>query len=165
MLDLRIPRAAAVLAAGLGCIAFAFHSTAGDAAAARTALPLAQEGQEAADEEEHDPLHESMEVLQGGMKGLRKMLSKPELKEDAVKLCGELQAAALVGFQNPPTPEEALEGDALVEYTADFRKRMLAVCTTLVDLEVALQKEDKDAAKALYKALGKHKKDGHDAYL
>ena len=160
MIDLHSSRLAAVLVAGLGCIAFAIHSTAGIAAS-----PLVQEGQEAAEEEEHDPLHESMEVLQGGMKRLRKMLSKPEQKTDAVKLCGELQAAALVGFNHVPAPEEALEGDALVDFSADFRKRMLAVCITLVDLEVALQKEDKDAAKALYKALGKHKKEGHDTYL
>ncbi|MBL6756317.1 MAG: hypothetical protein ISQ11_07900 [Planctomycetes bacterium] len=117
------------------------------------------------DDEEAGPLHESMEVIQKGMKGIRKMLSKPDQKDAAVKLCQEMQAAALVGFQHPPKPEAVLEGDALVDFNADFRKRMLTVCSTLVDLEVALAKGDADAAKTIYRTLGKQKKEGHDAYL
>ncbi len=120
---------------------------------------------EADDDEEAGPLHESMEVIQRGMKGIRKMLSKPDQKDAAVKLCQEMQAAALVGFQNPPKPEAELDGDALVEFSADFRKRMLTVCSTLVDLEVALAKGDADSAKTIYRTLGKQKKEGHDAYL
>ena len=82
------------------------------------------------DDEEAGPLHESMEVIQKGMKGIRKMLSKPDQKDAAVKICQEMQAAALVGFQHPPKPEAVLEGDALIDFNADFRKRMLTVCST-----------------------------------
>ncbi|MDB2576062.1 cytochrome b562 [bacterium] len=117
------------------------------------------------DDGEGGPLHESMEVIQKGMKGIRKMLSKPEQKAAAVTLCQEMQAAALVGFQHPPKPQTELDADAQVDFSADFRKRMLTVCSTLVDLEAALAKGDADAAKTIYRTLGKQKKEGHDTYL
>jgi len=132
---------------------------------ATVAAPSADAVVSSDDDEAAGPLLESMEVIQKGMKGIRKMLSKPDQKDAAVKLCQEMQAAALVGFQHPPEPETALEGDALVDFSANFRKRMLTVCSTLVDLEVALAKGDADSAKTIYRELGKQKKEGHDAYL
>ena len=163
MIHLRTPRLIAGVAAGLGCIALAFQSAA--ATSPSLAMQDGQEEQESAEqEEEHGPLHESMEVLQAGMRTLRKAIGKPDKKEAAIELCRELEAACLVGFQNVPEPEEALEGTALLEFTADFRQRMLTVCGTLIEFEVALNKEDKATQKTLYKALGKFKKDGHDIF-
>lgn len=151
---------------GLAVLALAIHaagpSTASpgpDGAAPSAPAPAAD------DDEEAGPLLESMEKIQSGMKGIRKLLNKPDQKDAALKLCKEMQAAALVGFNHVPEPETALEGDALIEHSADFRKRMLAVCSTLVDLETALAKGDGDAAKTIYRELGKQKKEGHDAYL
>lgn len=147
---------------GLAVLALAIH-----AAGPSTASPGAAPSVAAAadDDEEAGPLLESMEKIQSGMKGIRKLLNKPDQKDAALKLCKEMQAAALVGFNHVPEPETALEGDALIEHSADFRKRMLAVCSTLVDLETALAKGDGDAAKTIYRELGKQKKEGHDAYL
>ncbi|MEM9800618.1 MAG: hypothetical protein AAGA20_09845 [Planctomycetota bacterium] len=161
MIQHGLPRILVTLAAGAGCIALAARPLASPAGAP------AQEAEQAepAGEEEHDALHESMEVLQGGMRTLRKALSKPEQKETAIALCREMQAAALVGFAHVPEPVEPLEGTALLEHSVDFRRRMLEVCTALIDLEVALDKEDADAAKTLYRALGKQKSDGHDLYI
>lgn len=149
---------------GLAVLALAIHSAAPTKAA--TSPDATSPGAAVAlDDDEGGPLLESMEVIQSGMKGIRKMLNKPEQKEAAVKLCKEMQAAALVGFNHVPEPETDLEGDALIEHGADFRKRMLSVCSTLVDLEAALAKGDGDAAKTIYRELGKQKKEGHDAYL
>lgn len=114
---------------------------------------------------EHGELHDSMEVLQQGMRRMRKMLSKPEQKADAIKLVREMQGAALTGFHHIPKPEKELEADALFAFEVDFRKRMLTVCSTLIEIEVALQKEDGDAAKTLYRTLGAQKKEGHQTYI
>ncbi|MGB0333396.1 MAG: cytochrome b562 [Planctomycetota bacterium] len=142
---------------GLAVLALAAQLTDASVAAPGAGAALAAD--------DDGPLHESMEVIQKGMKGIRKMLSKPDQKDAAVKLCLDMQAAALVGFQHPPKPEAVLEGDALIDFNTDFRKRMLTVCSTLVDLEAALAKGDADAAKTIYRTLGKQKKEGHDAYL
>jgi signal transduction protein with GAF and PtsI domain len=161
MTRLRTTRIVTALAVGVGCVALAFQSV------AATSVDPAPTQEDAAQEqeEEHGPLHEAMEQLQGGMKSLRKMLNKPEEKEKALELVRKMQGATLIGFQNPPELEEGLEGTAAVERHADFKKRMLSVCSTLVDLEIALEKEDADEAKNLYRALGKQKKEGHDSYL
>ncbi len=145
---------------GLAVLALAIQNADHSSASTGNGAPVAVD-----DDGEGGPLHESMEVIQKGMKGIRKMLSKPEKKDDAVTLCKEMQAAALVGFQHPPKPPAELEGDATVDFSADFRKRMLTVCSTLVDLEAALAKGDADAAKTIYRTLGKQKKEGHDTYL
>ena len=165
-------RLLAGLAAGLGCIALAFQSTAATAPPDGPPAEAQEEQEEALEqedvveaEEEHGPLHESMEALQAGMRTLRKAIGKPDKKVAAIQICRELQAACLVGFQHVPEPEEAvLEGLALLEFSADFRKRMLTVCETLVDLEVAFEREDKAASKKFYKQLGAQKKSGHDTY-
>ncbi len=115
--------------------------------------------------EEVTVLHENMEVLGKGMKSMRKMMRKPEMKADALALCGKMQHAAAISFMNAPEKVEGLEGTELLAYQADFKKRMLTVAGALVDLELALEKGDADAAKAVYRSLGAAKKEGHDIYI
>ena len=70
MIDSRPSRLVAGLVAGVGCIALAFQSI---AATSVQPAPVSQEAaeQEPEAEEEHGPLHESMEILQGGMRSMR----------------------------------------------------------------------------------------------
>lgn len=135
--------------------------------------PSAQEGEQKgaeheSEEHEHEHggvLHESMESLQKNMKGLRKLLSKPEMKEDAIAMCIEMEQSALTGFMNPPESPDGLEGAELRAFQADFKKRMLQVTETLVDLELAFDGGDKDEIKKIYRTLGASKKEGHDIYI
>ena len=145
----------------------------GAIAAGLTPGSNAQEGEHKADKMgEHDehgehetPLHESMESLQKNMKGLRKLLAKPEAAEQAIAMCVEMEASVIEAFMNPPKSPDGLEGAELRAYQADFKKRMLSVAGTLIDLELAFDKGDAAAAKTLYRSLGSRKKEGHDIYI
>ena len=93
------------------------------------------------------------------------MLSKPEQKDAAVKpLPGDAGRCAR-GVPAPSGAADRLDGDASVDFSADFRKRMLTVCSTLVDLEAALAKGRRRRSQTIYRTLGKQKKEGHDTYL
>ncbi|MFT5735136.1 MAG: hypothetical protein ACJA0P_001304 [Planctomycetota bacterium] len=110
-------------------------------------------------------LHDSMEAMQRNMKALRKVLGKPEQKAEAIAMCLEMEAATMTGFINAPDSPDGLEGSELLAYKADFKKRMLTVAGILVDLELALDQEDTDQAKVLYRSLGASKKEGHSIYI
>ncbi|MEM8710926.1 MAG: cytochrome b562 [Planctomycetota bacterium] len=125
---------------------------------AQEAVAEAAEGQE-------NELHESMEVLQKNMKALRKLMRNPEEKETLFQMCADMEEAALTGFMHPPASADGLEGSELRAYQADFKKRMLNVASTLVDLELAIDAGDADTMKTIYRSLGAHKKEGHDIYI
>lgn len=147
-------------------VAVALMGGAAIAAGLNPTPALRQDSQEGESEDEHGGvLHESMEKLQKNMRGLRKVLTKPEAKDEAIAMCIEMEANAIAGFMNPPASPDGLEGAELRAYQAGFKKRMLKVTETLIDLELAFDSGDADAAKKLYKALGASKKDGHDIYI
>lgn len=131
----------------------------------------AQEGQDHDHDEGHghdeDPLHESMEILQQKMRGLRKMLkpTTPEAKAEAIAACQEMEAAVMVSMGHVPKPGNKLEGSDLLKYEIDFKQRMVTVYGTLLDLQLALDAGDADKAKALYRTLGGQKKEGHEIYI
>lgn len=115
--------------------------------------------------EEENPLHESMEILQQNLRAMRKLMRDPEMKDEALAACRAMEGAVLVGLQNIPEPQEGdLAEQSAFEYQLGFKQRMHATYGTLLELEVALEAGDGDSAKDLYRALGAHKKDGHDAY-
>ncbi len=127
-----------------------------------------QEGAEAAPAaaaEEADPLHDSMEVMQRSLKALRKLMRDPAKKDEALAAVREMEAAVLVGLANVPEPLEKLEGSALLAHDVEYKRRMAAVYTTLLDMELALDEGDSDALKTLYRALGGQKKEGHQIYI
>ena len=127
------------------------------------------DGEKKGEHDEHGEhggvLHESMEALQKNMKGLRKLLAKPESKDQAIAMCIEMEGSAMAGFMNPPASPDGLEGAELRAYQADFKKRMLGVMGTLIDLELAFDGGDADEIKKLYRSLGASKKEGHDIYI
>ncbi|QDV07612.1 hypothetical protein Poly30_31390 [Planctomycetes bacterium Poly30] len=135
------------------------------AADASALTSLAQDGEKHDEHEHGGVLHESMERMQSSMKGLRKMLGKPDQKAEAIALCVTMEGAALEGFMHPPESPDGLEGAELHAYQAEFKKQMLSVTGMLVDLEIALQNGDDDKAKELYRGLGAIKKEGHEIYI
>jgi len=137
------------------------------AVATRDAAPLPQDdADEMVEQEEENPLHESMEILQENLRAMRKLMRDPEMKDEALAACRAMEGAVVVGLQHVPEPQEGdLAEQSAFEYQLGFKQRMHATYGTLLELEVALEAGDGDAAKDLYRALGAHKKDGHDAYF
>lgn len=132
-----------------------------------TTEPL-QDGAEApaaAESDEDHALHESMETMQRNLKALRKLMRDPAQKDEALKAVREMEAAVLVGLAHVPKPLKELAGSELLAHDVDYKRRMASVYTTLLDMELALDKGDGDALKTLYRALGGQKKEGHQIYI
>ena len=118
-----------------------------------------------ADSDKADPMDEHMSVLQDGMRSMRRMLGKAEQKDAALELVGKLQVSAVACFDIlPATTKEIEDPKAKAESRIRYQRRMVEVYDTLLQLELAFHQGDADKQKELYKALGKQKQSGHDAY-
>ena len=118
-------------------------------------------------EESHDesPLVKNMEVMQTNLKALRRMLGKVEKQADALQAVDALQGAARACLVFEPDSSSAIEDSALrAESRIGYQRRMVEVYDVLLQLELAIHKGDGAQQKTLYKALGKSKQAGHDAY-
>lgn len=110
-------------------------------------------------------MHEHMEVLQAGMKEMRRMLGKDEQKAELLALVVKLQLAARACFDLVPEQTTPIEDpSALAEWRIGYVRRMVEVYDSLLQLELAVHKGDAEKAKELYKKLGEQKQSGHDAY-
>ena len=123
------------------------------------------DAQDADADEKDDPMDEHMSVLQDGMRGMRRMLGKDDQREAALELVGKLQASAVACFDIlPHTTKEIEDPAARAESRIGYQRRMVEVYDTLLQLELAFHQGDAAKQKELYKALGKQKQSGHDAY-
>lgn len=136
-------------------------SSAQDDARGGTKAPAAQDAEEG---HEHGELHENMEKLNAKMKAMRKLL-KPDMKEKGVEACTDMETLIVESLAHAPEPLKKLEGIELMAYENDFKKRMLAVYGTVLDLKLAIASGDADGAKLHYRALGAQKKEGHNVFI
>lgn len=110
-------------------------------------------------------LHDHMEVLQDGMKAMRRMLGKADQQGDLLALVTKLQGAARECFVLLPEQTTPIEDPkALAEWRIGYQRRMVEVYDTLLQLELAVYQGDADKVKELYQSLGAQKTSGHDAY-
>jgi hypothetical protein len=147
----------------------AAQATGGSASVAEAQEPAAQDpaGQDPVGEgaAEGEAMHHHMEILQAGMKEMRRMLGKDEQKAELLTLVVKLQLAVRACFDLVPEQTTPIEDPtALAEWRIGYVRRMVEVYDSLLQLELAVHKNDGDKAKELYKKLGEQKQSGHDAY-
>ena len=110
-------------------------------------------------------LHESMEALEKSMRSMRRLMNDPDSKDEALAMCAEMEAQVLVALQHPPAPHGELEGQTLVEYHVAFKRRMLDVYGTILDLAVAVEKGDHESATTAFRSLGQDRREGHQTFI
>lgn len=115
-------------------------------------------------EEVHSALDEQMEVLDKGMKKLRRSLRKDDELEASLAIVVEMQKAALDSkSETPPMIDKISEGDR-ASFAIGYRKEMANLVRTLLDMEIALLDGDSDKAQSIYESLKEIKKVGHEHY-
>lgn len=112
-----------------------------------------------------DEIHEAMEELQSGMRTLRKGLGDPAKKDDTIALLQGMQRHASTAMLSEPHAPKDKSGKDLALWYCGYRKQLVRVLDTLIDVEMAVHEGDAEKAKAAYKSLGQMKKAGHDEYL
>ncbi len=112
-----------------------------------------------------EELHSSMELLEQSMRALRPLMGDPEKKSEALASCVEMEKHLLASLHHVPKPHSELEDQTEVEYQVEFKRRIMNVYSIVLDMEVALDKGDTDAAMTVYRSLGMERRDGHQIFI
>lgn len=114
--------------------------------------------------EEGGPLHDAMETLDRGMKGMRRTITDPEKTAENLERLREMQAAALLSVGHCPDPFTPMSETDKRVWRIGFERKMLAVTDGLLQIELALVEGRHDEAREFYSQLTGLKKEGHDTY-
>lgn len=112
-----------------------------------------------------EELHSSMELLEKSMRALRPLMSDPEKKSEALASCAGMEKHLLASLHHVPKPHSELVDQTELEYQVEFKRRIMNVYSIVLDLEVALDKGDTDAAMTVYRSLGMERRDGHQIFI
>ena len=109
-------------------------------------------------------LHDTMERMEDTFKAIVKQMDDATQDASTLSLMGELQVATATAKNLPPDDVGELTGDAKAKAIAEYRNRMIALLRTQLELEEAILKNDRPAAKAAVASLKQQREEGHKAY-
>tara|TARA_X000001036_G_C20520321_1_gene741851 strand:- start:78 stop:575 length:498 start_codon:yes stop_codon:yes gene_type:complete len=114
-------------------------------------------------EHSDSPLEEIMEQMKDHMRAVRKSIPEVEQHAKCIKDIQAMQQLAIDALPYcPDYPGEA--GVEKAKYEINFKRQLLTVADTLLELELALHKGDIEAANAHYKSLRNAKESSHEIY-
>jgi len=119
----------------------------------------------AAGAEKESPLEEKMEVLDRGMKGLRRSVVDPAKASDNLAVVRGMKDAALAALPLCPEPFTPMNDVEKVVWRIGFERKILETADGLLQLEQALVEGRFEDAKKQHEALMAMKKAGHNAYV
>lgn len=100
----------------------------------------------------------AMKMMNRALRNLSRSIDKAEAKEENLKSIAEAQAACATARTFKP---EAAEGDA--GKIADFRKRLIGLSHTLLDIEEMILDGKNSEAKAAFDKIKEMQEEGHKA--
>ncbi len=110
------------------------------------------------------PIKTQMGVLRDGMKSLQKDLDDPKRTEAALETVLKMEEAVQgAKLQDPPATAKQ-EKDAKDSFVKDYRKTMIELQKSLLELEAAIVDGDAAKAKELAQKVGAAKGPGHDKF-
>ena len=114
-------------------------------------------------EHSDSPLEEIMEQMKDHMRAVRKSIPEVEQHAKCIKDIQAMQQLAIDALPYcPDYPGEA--GLEKAKYEINFKRQLLVVADTLLELELALHEGDIEAANAHYKSLRNAKESSHEIY-
>lgn len=117
-----------------------------------------------ADDEEHTPLGEQMELIGDAFRDLRRSAGDPERNDESLELLGTMRAAAEKGLAfKPEYTTDKPEGEQ-AEFVANFKKDMEAFIATIDATAAAIKAGDNAKADELVKEMRSGQRTAHKAY-
>lgn len=139
-------------------------------AGAPAALPFARaaaaqdEGKESTVVDLDTELAKQMEVMDKGLKKLRRSLRKPESNADSLKTIEAVHKAAVKSKDMVPTMAAKMPEADRAKFVEGYKKEMEAVIKNLEAMQAAVKENKNDKAQELYTALKKQEDKGHEKY-
>jgi len=128
------------------------------------ALPLTLSDTTRADDDDHSPLHEYMEMINNNYKLLRREKRRMNFADETPQRLQEMQLGTLKAMHEPvPLVQKAAPARQKEEMIA-YKKLLKEQLMTLIDMEIAWDEGDIDALAEGIDKLGGFKSDGHDRF-
>ena len=131
------------------------------------AVTLGQEEQAAADKAKASTdteLAKQMEIIDEGLKKLRRTLRKPDQNKDSLEIINQIQAAAVACKALPPAKAAKLPEAERQKFVMAYRKDMAAMIVQLLNMEIAVLEGNNDKANEIHKGMKKIEDEGHEKY-
>jgi len=132
--------------------------------AAMAAAAQEKEGEEKKVKDLDTELAKQMEVIDGGMKKLRRSLRKPESNKESLETIEKVHAAAVKSKDMTPAMAAKIPEAKRAEWVAAYKKDMEALIKTVEEMRDAVKDNKNDKAQELYKTIKTQEDKGHEKY-
>ena len=110
-------------------------------------------------------LNKKMEVIDEGMKKLKRTIRKADENPTSIKVCGDIIEAATACREMTPSKVGKLpEGDRKKVVEA-YQASMTTLIDTMGEMKKAIEAGDNKKAMELHKSLKDQEEDGHDKFM
>jgi len=109
-------------------------------------------------------LSKQMEVIDSGMKKLRRSLRKPESNKESLETIEKIHAAAVKSKDMTPAMAAKIPEAKRAEWVAAYKKDMEATIKTIEEMRDAVKDNKNDKAQELHASLKKQEDKGHEKY-
>src|SRR5688572_12939793 len=113
---------------------------------------------------EDTELAKQMEVIEDGMKKLRRTLRGAEGNADSLKTIGAMQAAAVASKELTPVMAAKVPEADRQEFLTDYRKEMVGMIGELCQMELAVLDGNHEKAQEIHKKLKDVEEAGHEKF-
>ncbi len=110
-------------------------------------------------------LHKKMELIDEGMKKLKRTLRKSDENPDSLKLIGEIIDNAKLCRDMTPTQADKLKDPERKKFLEEYRASMDKLLSTMELMKKAVAAGDNEKAKELRSQLKDMEDEGHDKFM
>jgi soluble cytochrome b562 len=110
------------------------------------------------------PLAKQMEIMEDGMKKLRRTLRKAESNKESLELIEKVEKAAKASKDLVPAKAERIPAAERAKFVEGYKKDMEATIKTIGEMKAAVQEGKNDKAQELYKTIKTQEDKGHEKY-
>ncbi len=109
-------------------------------------------------------LAKQMEIIDEGLKKLRRTLRKPDQNKESLEIINQIQAAAVASKAQVPAKAAKMPEAERQKFVMAYRKDMAAMTVQLLNMEIAVLEGNNDKANEIHKSMKRIEDEGHEKY-
>ena len=109
-------------------------------------------------------LAKQMEVIESGVKKLRRSLRKAESNKESLETIEKVHAAAVKSKDMTPAMAAKVPEAERAKFVENYKKDMEAFIKTMDEMKAAVKDSKNDKAMELYQSIKKQEEKGHEKY-
>jgi len=109
-------------------------------------------------------LAKQMEIIDEGLKKLRRTLRKPDQNKESLEIINQVQAAAVASKAQTPVKAAKMPEAERQKFVMAYRKDMAAMIVQLLNMEIAVLEGNNDKANEIHKSMKQIEDEGHKKY-